>query len=285
MEIKTSVRVFDLSNVSRTVFMIFSEVLDTNFFRNSLELTKKGMFSVIFLFTLGIFAQQKKDFDLPKGNAEYQEKQYAEAEANYRVSKSNHGKRATAAYNLGNSVYKQNQPSEAKWAYLKAIETAKGKQQKHQAFHNLGNVYMKEKAYDKAVEAYKNALRNNPKDEQTRYNYALAKKMLKENPPKGDDKKDDKKDQDKNKDKDKNKDQNKDQNQDKKDNKDQQNKDNKGENKPEDQNQNQQPKPGNVPKDRLQNLLDAVNNEEKKIQDRVNARKAKGKPVENEKDW
>jgi hypothetical protein len=51
------------------------------------------------------------------------------------------------------------------------------------------------------------------------------------------------------------------------------------------QNQNPQPKPGNVPKDRLQNLLDAVNNEEKKIQDKVNAKKVKGKPVENAKDW
>ena len=62
---------------------------------------------------------------------------------------------------------------------------------------------MKEKNYTKAVETYKNALRNNPADEETRYNFALAKKMLKDNPPKDDkkdkkkDKKDDKKDKDK----------------------------------------------------------------------------------------
>jgi hypothetical protein len=64
---------------------------------------------------------------------------------------------------------------------------------------------MKEKNYTQAVEAYKNALRNNPNDDQSRYNFALAKKMLKENPPKDDkkDKKKDKKDEKKDKDQDK----------------------------------------------------------------------------------
>jgi tetratricopeptide (TPR) repeat protein len=47
----------------------------------------------------------------------------------------------------------------------------------------MGNALMELKQYDKAVEAYKNALRNNPSDEKTRYNYALAKEMLKNNPP------------------------------------------------------------------------------------------------------
>lgn len=243
----------------------------------------KSIFKIVFiLLSVSTFAQQKKDFALPEGNQEFAKKQYAEAEADYRISKGINAKRATASYNLGNAIYKQNQASEAKFAYAKAIETAKGKQQKHSAFHNIGNVFMKEKAYDKAVEAYKNALRNNPNDDQTRYNYALAKKMLKDNPPK-DDKKDDKKD--------KNQDQKKDQDKDKKeDKKDQQNnqdkKDNKDKPEQKDQNQNNpEPKQGNVPKDRLQNLLDAVNNEEKKIQDKVNARKVKGKPVENQKDW
>ena len=38
---------------------------------------------------------------------------------------------------------------------------------------------MKQKNYAKAVETYKNALRNNPQDEETRYNYAVAKELLK----------------------------------------------------------------------------------------------------------
>jgi hypothetical protein len=148
---------------------------------------------------------------------------------------------------------------------------------------------MKEKNYTQAVEAYKNALRNNPNDEESRYNFALAKKMLKENPPKDDkkDKKKDKKDEKKDKDQDKKddkKDQNKEKEKDKENNKEgnQDKKDDQGKN---DQQNQPKPKPGGISKERLQNLLDAVNNEEKKVQDKVNAKKVKGKPVQTEKDW
>lgn len=228
---------------------------------------------------------QEKDKTLPKANKEYSEKKFAEAEANYRISNSKFSKRTVAPYNLGNAIYRQNQMAEAKLAYGKAIENIKSRPQKHKVFHNLGNVFMKEKNYSAAVEAYKNALRNNPTDEETRYNYALAKQKLKENPPKGDDKKD-KKDDKKKDDKDKKDDKKE---QDKKDDKkdgDKDKKDDQGkkDNKPGDQGQ-PKPMPGGISKQRLENLLDAVNNEEKKIQEKVNAQKAKGKPVQTEKDW
>ena len=245
-------------------------------------------FSLLFLGLSGVFAQEK-DKSLAKANAEYAENKFVDAEADYRISNSKFPNRSTAPYNLGNSIYKQNQASEAKFAYAKAIKSTKSRVDKHKAFHNLGNVFMKEKNYTEAVEAYKNALRNDPSDDETRYNYALAKKMLKENPPKDNkdkkdkDKKDkDKKDQDK-KDKDK-KDGDKDKKDDKgdgdKDKKDGKNKDDK----PEDQGK-PKPQPGGISKQRLENLLDAVNNEEKKIQDKVNAQKVKGKPTKTEKDW
>jgi tetratricopeptide (TPR) repeat protein len=226
---------------------------------------------------------QETDKHLPKANDEFEAKKYADAEADYRISLSKTRKNAIASYNLGNAIYRQNQAGEAKFPYLKAIEDAKDKNQKHQAFHNLGNVFMKEKNYTQAVEAYKNALRNNPNDEQSRYNFALAKKMLKENPPKDDkkDKKKDKKEDKKEKDQDK-KDDKKDQNKQKDKEGNQDKKDEQGKN----DTQNQpKPKPGGISKERLQNLLDAVNNEEKKVQDKVNAKKVKGKPVQTEKDW
>lgn len=238
---------------------------------------------------------QEKDKTLPVANEEYAQKNYVDAEANYRISQSNFPNKSTAAYNMGNTIYKQNQVSEAKYAYAKAIKNAKSKSEKHKAFHNLGNVFMKEKDYTQAVEAYKNALRNDPTDEETRYNYALAKKMLKENPPKNDqnkdkDKKDDKKDQNKDKNKDQNK--NKDKDQDKKDGQGDKDKKDQGDknndpkkDKPSDKNGEPKPMPGGIPKERVQNLLDAVNNEEKKIQDKVNAQKVKGAPQKAEKDW
>ena len=238
--------------------------------------------------TAELYAQQK-DRVLPKANEEYAESKFADAEADYRISDSKFPNKAAAPYNLGNSIYKQKQSSEAKFAYAKALKNSKTRVEKHRAFHNLGNVFMNEKDYTQAVEAYKNALRNDPTDEQTRYNYALAKKMLKDNPPKDDKKKDDKKDKDKKDDKKdgekdkKDQDKDKDKDKDKKDDKGDQDKkkndpkqDDKGEPKPQ---------PGGISKERLENLLDAVNKEEKKVQDKVNAQKVKGKPVKTEKDW
>jgi tetratricopeptide (TPR) repeat protein len=220
---------------------------------------------------------------LPAANEQYAAKNFMDAEAEYRISNSKFPNRSVAPFNLGNAIYKQNQPSEAKYAYAKALKNAKSRLQKHKAFHNLGNAFMKEKNYTMAVEAYKNALRNGPSDEETRYNFALAKKMLKENPPKQNkdkDKKDkDKKDQDK-KDQDK-----KDQDKDKKDDKDKEGDKDKNKDGKNKEDKKPQPKPGGISKDRLNNLLDAVNNEEKKVQDKVNAKKVKGQPTKTEKDW
>ncbi|MEO4007081.1 tetratricopeptide repeat protein [Flavobacterium sp. CAU 1735] len=253
----------------------------------------KKWFSCYFLLFSLVMAAQVKDRNLPRGNEAFGEKNYSEAEADYRISQSKVPTRATSSYNLGNAIYRQNQPGEAKFAYMKAIENAKGKKQKYKAMHNLGNVFMLEKNYSGAVEAYKDALRNNPYDEETRYNYALAKQKLKENPPKNNNKdknKDKNKDQqdqkDKDKDKDKGdnkKDQNKDKGQDKKDDKGDP-KDKNGDKGDKDK-QNAQPKPSGASKQRMENMLDALNNEEKKIQDKVKAREVKGSPVKNEKDW
>jgi len=242
---------------------------------------------LISMVTFGVFAQEKDKF-LPKGNESFAKRNYIDAEADYRISSSKNEKKAAASYNLGNAIYRQKQSSEAKIPYLKAIQKAKTRPQKHLAFHNLGNAFMIEKNYTDAVAAYKNALINNPSDEETRYNYALAKQFLKDNPPpppkddkkdKKDDKKD-KKDQDK---KDQDKKDEKKKEEDKKDPEKEKEGDGK-ETPPKDQGQ-PKPKEGGISKQRLENLLDAVNNDEKKVQEKVNARKVKGKPSNNEKDW
>jgi tetratricopeptide (TPR) repeat protein len=246
---------------------------------------KKVFLSILLVFSFAITAQEK-DALLPKANEEFAAKNYADAEANYRISHSKFPRRTVASYNLGNAIYRQNQFSESKIAFANALKTIRTYPQKHKALHNLGNVFMKEKNYSQAVEAYKNALRNNPEDEETRYNYALAKKMLKDNPPKDD------KNKDKNKDKDKKDDKKDGENKDKNKDKGDQNKDkkeNQGDKEKQDdpsKNQGQpKPNPGGISQQRVQNLLDAVNNEEKKVQNKVNAQKVKGKPVQTEKDW
>jgi tetratricopeptide (TPR) repeat protein len=261
---------------------IFKMITTYRFSVNIHILSRLGrLFLCLFaLWGLEGFAQEKDNI-LPKANEEYASKSYVESEANYRISNSKFPNRTVASYNLGNSIYRQNQFSESKFAYANALKNLKTRSQKHKAFHNIGNVFMKEKDYTQAVEAYKNALRNNPEDEETRYNYALAKKMLKDNPPPKDDKNKDKKDKDKDKDKEKDK---KDENKENKDDKKEGDK-NKNEGKPKDDQGQPKPKPGGISKERTENLLDAVNNEEKKIQDKVNAKKVKGSPVKTEKDW
>lgn len=240
------------------------------------------LYSLILISFLAKAQEKEKDKDLPKGNDSFVEKKYADAEVEYRISESKSPKKSIASYNLGNAIYRQNQAGEAKYHYAKALKTAKTRAEKHQALHNIGNTLMKDKDYAGAVEAYKNALRNNPADEETRYNYALAKKMLKDNPPKKDGKDKDKKDKkDDKKDKKDDKKDGKDKDKDKKDgDKNKDNKDNK------DQNQGKpKPQPGGISKQRLENLLDAVNNEEKKVQDKVNKQKVQANPKKAEKDW
>lgn len=264
--------------------------------------------SLLLLFSVCSFGQSVGRA-LSNGNEDFEHKNYTTAEGAYRIANSKDPQKPTADYNLGNALYKQKLNSEAETAYLRSIKLATTKEEKHSAYHNLGNAYMKAKNYKAAEEAYKNALRNNPKDDETRYNYAVAKKMNQENPQQDQDNQDNKDDKD-NKD---NKD-NKDQNKDNKDNKDQdkkdqdnkddkgdkkdpnkENKDNKGDNKddkdqkpqtPEQQKQQQT-------KEQMERMLDAVNRDEKQIQQRLidkNKKGEKGKEegaatTQRKKDW
>ena len=249
-------------------------------------MTYKNIVVVLAILFSLVVKGQEKDKNLPEGNEAFNEKNYADAETNYRISASKFPKKADSYYNLGNKIYTINQPAEAKFAYQNAIKNATTRAEKHKAFHNLGNVLMKEKNYEGAVNIYRQALINNPSDNETRYNYALAKKMLKENPPKDEKKNDKEKDEKKEQDK-KEKEDKKDGDKDKKDNKGDKDKDKKdeGKNEKDDKGDGKKPKEGQISQQRIQNLLDAVNNDEKRVQEKVNAQKVKGKPVETDKDW
>ena len=250
---------------------------------------------IVTLLNCFVHFSQEKEKNLYNGNQSFTEKKYVDSKADYRVTESKKKtKKAVAGYNLGNSIYRQNQQGEAQIKYIQALEIAKTKEEKHRIYHNLGNTFMLDKNYKAAEEAYKNALRNNPKDEETRYNYALAKRKNKDNPPPKDNKKDNKggggqdnkpqpKDKDGKNDKGNDK---KDSDKDNQNNKDKQGDKQQGKGdgeKKEDKNEN--PKPSGADKQRIDNILDAVNNAEKKVQDKVNAKKVKARPVSNEKDW
>src|SRR5690606_14302608 len=146
----------------------------TNKMRNSIA------FIMVFCHCL-VFAQ-KSQKEVVIGNQMYQMRKYNQAETNYRKAVSKNPTNSLALYNKANAVYRQYQNNESIAAYQQALEMAQTKEEKHRIFHNMGNAYMNQKNYSAAVEAYKNALRNNPADDETRYNYALAKERLKNNP-------------------------------------------------------------------------------------------------------
>ena len=238
---------------------------------------------------------------------------FAEAEVNYRKALAL-GERDNGAFNLGNEYHLRDQNKEALFRFKQAARDATTYEQKHRAFHNLGNAFMKEKKYQEAVAAYKDALRNSPKDDESRYNLAVAQDLLDKNPPPPDENKDDKKDQQDKQDQDQQQDQEKDgQNQDDPSENDQdQDKNDQGENqkenegddqkdsnkdqgeqknknqKPEDQDKNKNPnqgQPGKLSPQQIKNLLEAMNNEEQKVQDKMNLQKVKGAKVKRSKDW
>ena len=238
---------------------------------------------------------------------------FAEAEVNFRKALAL-GERDNGAFNLGNEYHLRGQNKEALFRFKQAARDATTYEQKHRAFHNLGNAFMKEKKYQEAVAAYKDALRNSPKDDESRYNLAVAQDLLDKNPPPPDENKDDKKDQQDKQDQDQQQDQEKegqnqddpsenDQDQDKNDqgenqkenegddqkdsNKDQGEQKNKNQ-KPEDQDKNKNPnqgQPGKLSPQQIKNLLEAMNNEEQKVQDKMNLQKVKGAKVKRSKDW
>ncbi|MGB0896000.1 MAG: tetratricopeptide repeat protein [Flavobacteriaceae bacterium] len=270
------------------------------------------------------FAQEKEPPQdvqyIYKGNQQLHEDNFVDAEAEYRNAISENPVNAVSKFNLGNAYFKNKKTDEALMRYHEAQKVAETKADKHKAFHNIGNSFMQKKDYARAIEAYKNALRNNPKDDESRYNLAFAKEKKKEQDKEDDKNKDNNKDQQNQKD-----------NKDKKDNKDDKNKNDKDSDKKEDegkeddkknsdnqddkekdkkqddngkeddkkdkQDDKQQDKsdqkkqdkpkqqPGQLSPQQVQSLLDAMNNQEKKLQEKMNAKKAKGVPVKNEKDW
>jgi len=241
---------------------------------------------------------------LSEAQQSLQKDKFPAAEADYRKAISLNPKSETAKYNLGTAYYGKEKNAEAMLRFKQAATTADSKTEKHKAFHNLGNTFMNEKKYTEAVEAYKNALRNNPNDDETRYNLALAKDMLEKNPPppenkddKNKDQNEDKKDKDQQDQDDKNKEGDKGDKKDKKDKGDQ-NEEKKEADKDKDQGkpdkpkeekgdkpQQQQPVPGQLSPQQVKSLLEAMNNEEKKTQDKINAEKQKGAKVRTDKDW
>lgn len=230
------------------------------------------------LLPMAVQAQQDKKSIL-EGNEYYRQQQYDDAAAAYQRSLGHGQESVVGNFNLGAAWYKQKKLDEAIGQFTDIAGSATDKTLKAKAYHNLGNALLESQKLEESIEAYKQALLNNPKDDETRYNLAYAQEKLKQqqqqqnNPDQNKDNQDQKnKDQD-NKDQDNkdNKDPNKD-NQDP-DNKDQEKKDNNEQ----DQGKNdQQSQPGQLSKQDAERLLEAMAQEEKNTQEKLKKKKGTG---------
>ena len=224
----------------------------------------------IFAFSLSAFSQKQVRKELRNGNKDYNREKFTEAEISYRKALELNARSADAAYNLGNSLYKQDKLPEALEQYQAAASNEKDKEKAAATWHNTGNVFMKNKDYQKSIEAYKQALRRNPLDDETRYNLALAQKLLQNQQQ-----------QQQNKDKDKNKDQQKDQNKDQ--NKQQQDQD---KDKQQNKDQQQQQSPNQMQQQNADQILDAMMQNERDTQEKVKAQQIQmQKQRKTDKNW
>lgn len=136
-----------------------------------------GFLGIILLSVFG-YSQSKAKSYIIEGNEYYQKGKFDNAEVAYKKATMEDPTSVKANYNLGNALFQQKRYKESIAHYKRSAEVSKTNNDKHLAYHNLGNAFMQEKDYQNAVDNYKQALRNDPKDDATRYNYALAKKML-----------------------------------------------------------------------------------------------------------
>ena len=238
-------------------------------------------------------ALKKANDYVHEANELINEDKFVSAEMEYRKAISEHPTTVAGVYNLGNSYYRKGNFEEALYREQQAAKNATSKEEKYKAFHNIGNILMQNKQCQEAVEAYKNALRNNPSDDETRYNLALAKVCAEQQ--KDQNKDDQNKDEDKENQDQKDQD-NKENQQDQQDNKDQDDQNKNQDEQDKDQNgkpnedqqkeqKQQQPRPQQLSPQQIKNLLEAMNNQEQKVQEKMNAQKEKGIPIKTDKDW
>lgn len=227
---------------------------------------------IISLLLLGgivsVHAQQKTDRDyLRSGNKLYNDSLFIKAEVDYRKALDINPKSTDAMFNLGNALLMQQKVKEAMEQYESVSKVEKDKSKLAEIYHNMGVILQSAKQYPQCIEAYKESLRNNPKDDETRYNLALAQKMLK--------------DQQQNQ---QNQDQQQPQQEQKEDkqeqNQDQQEQDQKNQQ----QQQQQQQNKNEMSKENAQQLLNAVMQDEKNVQEKVKKQiQIQGKKLD--KDW
>lgn len=234
-----------------------------------------------------VYAQNERKF-IREGNKLYNDSNFEESEVSYRKAIDELPDSYSAAFNLGDALYKQGKFEEAANQFQALANKDLSKEELAKVYHNLGNSLLQSKdekgqaRLQESIDAYKQALRNNSEDLETKYNLSYAMRMLQQqqqqqqqNQDQNQDKNDDKQDQ-------QNQDQ---QEQDKQDKQEQNQQQDQQDEQKQDQQQQQQPKEQEISKEDAQRMLEALQNDEKDAQEKLKKAQVKTQKVKIEKDW
>jgi len=234
------------------------------------------IFSFIFVSFHLLSQAQNVNSTIRRGNNAYNDKKFKDAEIDYKSSVTTDPKSFAGNYNLGNTYYKQGNSDDATKQFMQAAGTTKDPIEQSKAYYNLGNSYLKSEKYQESVDAYKMALRQNPKDEDARYNLAYALAKLKAQQQKNNQQNKNQQNKDQQKKNQQQKQQQQQKNQDQK--KDQQQKQDQQQ---QEQKKSSQPK---ISKEEAERMLQALKNQEQKLQ-KKNAKKFDATGGKPEKEW
>ena len=219
---------------------------------------------------------QNPDKLIRQGNSAYTDSSFAAAEESYRKALAADQNAFNAAFNLADAIYKQGNYEQASTLFQGLTSKAESKEEKAMAYHNLGNSLLQQGKLEESIESYKNSLRNNPSDKDTKHNLAYVQRMKQEQEQNQEEKEEEKQEE-------------KQEEQEQKEEEQQEEQQSNNQNQEQQPQEEQKPKeaqnPDQISKEEAEKMLDALQQQEKELQEDLQKKKAKGVKLKIEKDW
>jgi len=234
----------------------------------------KGQLIILsIIVSISSFAQNKKSL-LRDGNTLYNDSNYTQAEIQYRKSLEKDQEYFNAHFNLADAIYKQGRYKESSAIFDALKNKAPNEEDLSKIYHNLGNSLVNEQKFDDAIDAYKDALRINPNDKETRHNLILTQKKQQENQER------------ENQEKENQEQENQEQESQEQENQEQENQEQENQEQENQEQENQEEREKDeMTKEDAEKMLEAIQQEERKLQEELQRKKMKGKKIKVLKDW
>ena len=248
---------------------------------------RSSLILVVLMVVISAYGQNERKV-IRDGVRAYGDGEFEEAEVQFRKAENINQELYEAEFNTGAALYGQEKYEATVKQYESLLDQTDDPGKTAQIWHNIGNSLLEAQQYGPSIEAYKNSLRKNPSDEDTRYNLAYAKQKLEEEQQENQDSDQDQQKQDRDQDKE-NDQQEQDQEQDKENDQQEQEQEQEQENdqqeQEQEQEQEQQPVPREISKEDAERMLKAIQQQEKDVKEKVDKKKAAAAKVKTEKDW